>query len=75
MTMKEKMQCGELYLCEDPEIVEEQRLCLEKLYDFNQTRPSELARRTAELYKRRVETGEGGEHYAAQVLAQVLAER
>ena len=23
MTMKEKMQCGELYLCEDPEILAE----------------------------------------------------
>ena len=59
MTMKEKMQCGELYLCEDPEILAEQRLCLEKLYDFNQTRPGELDKRTAMLKDMFAEIGEG----------------
>lgn len=58
MTMKEKMQCGELYLCEDPEILAEQRVCLEKLYDFNQTRPSELDKRTAMLKDMFAEIGE-----------------
>lgn len=59
MTMKEKMQCGELYLCEDPEILAEQRICLEKLYDFNQTRPSEMDKRTAMLNGMFAEIGEG----------------
>ncbi len=59
MTMKEKMQCGELYLCEDPEILAEQRICLEKLYDFNQTRPSEMDKRTAMLNDMFAEIGEG----------------
>ena len=59
MTMKEKMQCGELYLCEDPEILAEQRICLEELYDFNQTRPSEMDKRTAMLNGMFAEIGEG----------------
>ena len=58
MTMKEKMQCGELYLCEDPDILLEQRACLEKLYDFNQTRPSELDKRAAMLKDMFAEIGE-----------------
>ena len=58
MTMKEKMQCGELYLCEDPDILREQRVCLEKLYDFNQTRPSELDKRTEMLKDMFAEIGE-----------------
>lgn len=39
--MKAKMHTQELYLPEDPEIMAEQAKCLEKLYDFNATRPSE----------------------------------
>ncbi len=58
MTMKEKMQCGELYLCEDPDILTEQRACLEKLYDFNRTRPSEMDKRTAMLREMFAEIGE-----------------
>lgn len=57
-TMKEKMHCGELYLCEDPDIQVEQRACLEKLYDFNQTRPSEMEKRTAMLRDMFAEIGE-----------------
>ena len=49
MTEKEKMHSGDLYLPDDPDIVREQTACLEKLYDFNQTRPGELARRAALL--------------------------
>ena len=49
MTEKEKMHSGDLYLPDGPDIVREQTACLEKLYDFNQTRPSELARRAALL--------------------------
>ena len=38
---REKMTAGELYCCVDDEIVIEQTACLEKLYDYNATRPSE----------------------------------
>ena len=46
MTLKEKMAGGEIYICVEPELMAEQEKCLEKLYDFNQTRPSEHAKRT-----------------------------
>ena len=59
MTEKEKMHSGDLYLPDDPDIVREQTACLEKLYDFNQTRPSELARRAALLQEMFAEIGEG----------------
>lgn len=45
MSMKDKMHTGELYLCGDSEIMKEQFVCLEKLYDYNQTRPSEHGKR------------------------------
>ena len=42
LTMKEKMHTCDLYLPDDEEIMEAQTLCLEKLYDFNATRPLEI---------------------------------
>ena len=48
--MKNMMHTGELYLPTDEEIVKEQQLCLEKLYDYNATRPSEGKKRS-ELLK------------------------
>ncbi len=59
MTMKEKMVSGELYLCNDTEILKEQALCLEKQYDYNQTRPSEAEKREALLKEMFAEIGEG----------------
>ncbi|MBE6631620.1 MAG: sugar O-acetyltransferase [Ruminococcaceae bacterium] len=59
MTEKEKMISGELYLPEDEEIMREQLLCLEKLYEFNATRPSELEKRTEMLKDMFAEIGEG----------------
>lgn len=56
--MKEKMLNGELYLPEDEEIMTEQRKCLEKLYDFNMTRPSELEKREEMLRDMLAEVGE-----------------
>ena len=44
-TMKEKMHTGELYLPGDEEITARQLKCLDKLYDFNMTRPTELEKR------------------------------
>lgn len=45
MAMKDKMHTGELYLPGDEEILKEQEKCLERLYEFNQTRPSEGEKR------------------------------
>lgn len=42
---RQRMEEGRLYPPGDEEIMERQFACLEKLYDFNDTRPSELAKR------------------------------
>ncbi len=59
MSMKEKMHTTELYLPDDPEIVEEQTQCLERLYDYNATRPSEWQKRAELLKQMFAEIGEG----------------
>ena len=59
MTMKEKMHNCELYFPNDNEILKEQKLCLEKLYDFNATRPSEGEKRSKLLREMFAEIGEG----------------
>ena len=59
MSMKEKMHTGEIYLPGDEEIMKEQLACLDKLYDFNATRPTELAKREAMLKDMFAEIGEG----------------
>lgn len=59
MAMKDKMHTGELYLPGDEEIVKEQMECLERLYEFNQTRPSEMEKRNQLLKEMFAETGEG----------------
>ena len=57
--MKSSMHTGELYLPNDSEIMAEQMICLEKLYDFNQTRPSEMEKREQLLKGMFSEIGEG----------------
>ncbi len=59
MSDYEKLHSGELYLPSDDEIIKQQFACLEKLYDFNQTRPSEFAKRKALLKEMFAEIGEG----------------
>ncbi len=59
MSPMEKMRSGELYLPGDDEIMAEQTACLDRQYDFNQTRPTELAKRTAMLREMFAEIGEG----------------
>ena len=59
MTEKEKLHSGDIYFPGDPEIHAEQTACQEKLYDFNQTRPGELEKRTAMLKDMFAEIGEG----------------
>lgn len=58
-SMKDKMHTGELYLPNDEEIAAEQEKCLEKLYDYNQTRPSESKKREKMLKDMFAEIGEG----------------
>ena len=53
------MHSCELYLPNDAEIAKEQTLCLEKLYDFNATRPLDGEKRTALLKEMFAEIGEG----------------
>ena len=59
MSMKDKLHTGELYLPDDNEIMKEQSACMELLYDFNATRPSEAEKRIALLKKMFAEIGEG----------------
>lgn len=47
-----------MYLPGDKELAAHQTSCLERLYDFNQTRPSELAKREALLKEMFAEIGE-----------------
>ncbi len=55
---RERMESGRLYMPGDEEIMAEQARCLEKLYDFNQTRPLEMEKRTAMLKEMFAEIGE-----------------
>ncbi len=55
----EKLHSGELYDPNDPELLEEQLRCLDRLYDFNATRPTEQGRRAALLKEMFCEIGEG----------------
>ena len=57
--MKEKLHSGELYLPGDEEIMAEQTVCLDRLYDFNQTRPTEQEKRGKMLQEMFAEIGEG----------------
>ena len=57
--MKERLHTGEIYLPGDDEILEEQFQCQEKLYDYNQTRPSEGEKRSKLLEEMFAEIGDG----------------
>lgn len=59
MNDKEKMHSGEVYNPTDPEIAAEQLKCLDKLYDFNMTRPTEDKKREKLLREMFAEIGEG----------------
>ena len=57
--MKDKMHTTELYLPLDEEIMAQQFQCLEKLYDYNATRPLEQAKRAAMLKEMFADIGTG----------------
>ena len=59
MGMKEKLHSGEIYYPSDESIMKEQLACLDKQYDFNLTRPTELDKREKMLKEMFAEIGEG----------------
>ena len=58
MTNLEKMHATMLYDPADGNIVEEQTACLDRLYDFNHTRPTEMDKRQALMKEMFAEIGE-----------------
>ncbi len=59
MTDKEKLHSGDIYYPSGDEIMNEQLACLDKQYDFNLTRPTELDKREKMLKEMFAEIGEG----------------
>ena len=47
MEQRDNMHNGKLYDPNDDSVMEEQMVCLDRLYDFNQTRPAEMDKRNA----------------------------
>ena len=58
MTEYEKMHSGDIYNPSDDTIFEEQIKCLDRLYDFNATRPTELDKRSQMLKEMLAEVGD-----------------
>ena len=58
MGNRDKLHTGDLYLPNDPEVLEEQLGYMELLYEYNQTRPREQERRQALLRELLAEVGE-----------------
>lgn len=59
MTVKEKMHSTKLYFPSGTDTMHEQALCLEKLYDYNATRPLEGDKRAKLLKEMFAEIGDG----------------
>ena len=59
MTDKERLHSGDIYYPSGDEIMNEQLACLDKQYDFNLTRPTELKKREKMLKDMFAEIGEG----------------
>lgn len=57
--IKERMFSGKLYVCSDESLLAEQQRCLDKLYDFNATRPTEQKKRQELLKEMFGAIGEG----------------
>ena len=58
MTEYEKLHSEQIYYPGDPEIMKEQTACMELLYDYNMTRPSEGGKRFQLLKEMFAELGE-----------------
>lgn len=59
MGQAEKMHTGEIYFPNDEGIMKEQTVCLDRLYDYNHTRPTEGEKRAKLLKEMFAEIGEG----------------
>ena len=59
MSMRDKLYTGELYLPMDDSIMKDQLKRIDRLYDFNATRPTELDKREEMLKEMFAEIGEG----------------
>lgn len=57
--IKERMHSMELYPTNDEELMRDQIVCMNKMYDYNETRPTEGKRREALLSAMMAEVGEG----------------
>lgn len=53
-----RMHTEKLYFCDNKDLVAEQLICLDRLYEFNHTRPSEQDKRRAMLKEMFAEIGE-----------------
>ena len=58
MDAKARMHNRKIYFCDDKQLVAEQTKCLDVLYDFNHTRPTESEKRQALLKKLFAELGD-----------------
>ena len=58
MSNLERMKSGKLYICADEEIARDQLKCLDRLYDYNQTRPTQKELRAKLLGELLAEVGE-----------------
>lgn len=58
MSVEDRMHSQKLYFCTDQDLIKEQTRCLDILYDFNQTRPSETEKRKEIMKKLFAEVGE-----------------
>lgn len=53
MNQKARMLAGKIYFPGDDEIMAEQTACLDRLYDFNATRPGDMGKRyIKDIFKR-----------------------
>ena len=59
MSMRDKLHTGQLYLPMDDSIMKDQLKKIDRLYDFNATRPTELDKREEMLKEMFAEIGEG----------------
>lgn len=59
MDIAEKLHSGQIYDPSEADIMQEQTLCMERLYDYNATRPSEGEKRVQFLRSMLAECGEG----------------
>lgn len=57
--IKERMHSVELYPTDDEELLRDQIACMNKMYDYNETRPTEGKRREALLSAMMAEVGKG----------------